>query len=184
MRTTPLPKGLPVARNRSAFRILVSRTLALILLVGCGATHSEPRAQQSPAKEVTVAEIVPVSVRGGIACSIGGVLRPVSYRVTDIGKPGVRLRAPSDRKMLRRIRHYFNPPTLRFLYAESEFVGINAAYGPCYDAAPGYKVLNGYCNEVYQGSWFGTGAIPECWNPRRPWIPDDTGRGDARYWER
>lgn len=93
---------------------------------------------------------VPVSVRG-IGCkTLNEPNRPVlppSYKVDDIGKPGVVFLPGPQAALARRIQHFVHSKTLRFtiigpLTQQDSFVVFDATHGPCFDGAPGYRVLN------------------------------------------
>lgn len=93
---------------------------------------------------------VPVSVRG-IGCeTLNEPNRPVlppSYKVDDIGKPGVVLLPGPQAALARRIQHFVRSKTLRFtiigpLTQPGSFVVFDATQGPCYSGAPGYLILN------------------------------------------
>src|ERR1700737_7750 len=109
----------------------------------------------------------PIRVGAGVTCtpwSLPGAPRntlptPVSYLVSDLGKPGVPLLDIRSRADLRRIERSHDSRTLRFSFlflpgkqaeARREFIIFDADQGPC--AAALYKVLNGRDNEYYNPS--------------------------------
>jgi hypothetical protein len=115
----------------------------------------------------------PIHVGAGVTCtpwSAPGAPRntlptPLSYLVSDLGKPGVPLLDKRSRADLRRIEHSHHSRTLRFSFlflpgkqteARREFIIFDADQGPC--AAALYKVLNGRDNEYYNPS-------ENPWNP-------------------
>ena len=91
--------------------------------------------------------VVPVG-RYGIACKTfdepNRPVLPPSYKVTDIGKPGVILLPESMAALARRIQHFIHSSTLRFtiIGPPDDFVVFDASHGPCFGGAPGYLVLN------------------------------------------
>lgn len=127
-----------------------------------------------------------VKVGHGIACYVHGSsgyeqLGPPSYRVRDLGGPGVPQLSRKDVAMLHRITRYFAPPTLRFAFIGHELIVFNASVGPCY---PGnYMVLNGSCNEAYSptDNLDHTGATPGCPAAPRPWMPNDPKGGTVPW---
>lgn len=79
---------------------------------------------------------------------------PPSYRVDDIGKPGVVFLSPPEVTLARRIQHFVHSRTLRFTIigphvAPDSFVVFDATDGPCFDGAPGYRVLNDTSGRAY-----------------------------------
>ena len=118
----------------------------------------------------------------GTVCVVDSLAGPPSYLVRDIGKPGVPELTNEQLVMIRKIRVYVHPSTLRFATVGGTFIVFDASLGPCEPGAPGYSVLNGSCNEMYSptDNFAGTGAVPGCWNAPRPWMPHDQGdRQDA-----
>ncbi len=105
---------------------------------------------------------------------------PESYAVADIGKSGFPELAPSELDMVRRTQRYVHSKTLRIAWLASpnqrvnaEFIIFDASDGPCLDAALGYPVLNGFCNEFYEPGEnpYDTKAAPDCFEPSpRPWM--------------
>ncbi len=98
-----------------------------------------------------------------------------SYQVSDVGKPGVPTLSDDERSLLREIGHYVRSKTLRIAFLDNErdhhrMIVFDAVRGSCMDEAPGYKVLNGACNEYYEPGetprW--THATPYCDAPP-PW---------------
>ena len=95
----------------------------------------------------------------------------MSYRADDVGRPGVPRLTDDQRRVLAKIRRYLHSKTLRFAFVGGSMIVFDARYGPCWDVAPGYKVLNGACNEYYEpgeepASTFG---IPGCYETPPPW---------------
>jgi hypothetical protein len=87
---------------------------------------------------------------------------------------------------VQRVAHYVR--TTQMYYAYFPFPGgqFELVYSPDVFCAPTptwYIVLNGACNEFYDpfATPMNTIATPDCWNPRRPWVPNDTGIG---VWQR
>jgi len=134
--------------------------------------------------------IEPVHVGRGVACFVSNIpggpsTGPASYAISDIGKPGVPRLDARDELVVRRITRYVHAPSLRFAVTPTRgLVVFNAVAGPCSGGAPGYFVLNGYCNEYYQPAEppFRPHATPGCLLPPRPWIPHDRGIGSPAWW--
>jgi hypothetical protein len=120
----------------------------------------------------------PIRVGAGVTCtpwSPRGAPRntlptPVSYRVSDLGKPGVPVLDEKSRAVLRRIARAHRSRTLRFAYlfapgkaagTRQRFIVFDATEGPCAEGAR-YRVLNAAVYEYYQPSespW-GVAAMP------------------------
>jgi hypothetical protein len=81
---------------------------------------------------------------------------------------------------VRRIGHYVHSKTLRIAWltptgqsVNRQFIVFDATDGPCLNAALGYPVLNGSCNEFYEPGEnpYDTEAAPDCLQPSvRPWM--------------
>jgi hypothetical protein len=109
-------------------------------------------------------------------------LPPESYAVGDIGKPGFPVLTPAEAGMVARIGRYVRSNALRIAWVhgahegERQFIVFNAVDGPCKVSAPGYPVLNGFCNEVFQPGEipYNTHATTGCYPPnaKRPWMPN------------
>lgn len=98
---------------------------------------------------------------------------PQSYPASAVGKPGFPALAPSERSMLRRIQRYVHSKTLRLAWVGNhEFIVFDALDGPCEVSAPGYTVLNGTCNEVYEPGEnpYDTHGVPGCFFTPPPWM--------------
>jgi hypothetical protein len=110
---------------------------------------------------------------------------PVIYHVADIGRRGVPVLTPSQKRSISAITRYLKSPHLRFVLLDRQFVVFNAFRGPCVYDAPGYQVLNGFCNEYYQPGRDPdhTHPVAGCIGPPRPWAPADRGLpGDPNFW--
>jgi hypothetical protein len=159
----------------------LSTSLALTgTLIACS-PHADTSARQTEApRNRSVTER-----HNGLAmfCVVDGVSSPPSYLVRDIGKPDVPKLTAAQLAMVRKIRVYVHPTTLRFANVAGEFIVFDASRGPCETSAPGYSVLNGACNEMYSptDNFDGTRAVPGCWNAPRPWIVHDSGRGTTPW---
>jgi hypothetical protein len=162
----------------------VAALLVVLLLstsvAACGGTKSESSAGSATSgqRTVVVREDGPATF-----CVVDGASGPPSFRVRDAGTTGVPKLTAAQRDMLRRIRVYVHPSTLRFAFVGGEFIVFDASRGPCEPNAPGYSVLNGGCNEMYSptDNFDATRAVPGCWNAPRPWIPHDRGRGTVPW---
>jgi hypothetical protein len=136
-------------------------------------------------------DAVSAAVRGvpsgaGVACVVNGrQVGPLSYAAHDVGKLGVPAPARADLEMLRKIEANVHSTKLRFVYVgepHSELLIYNATSGPCSTIIPGYQVLNApQCGAAW-APLEGSSAMPDCWNPPRPWIPGDGGKGSPRHW--
>lgn len=160
-------------------------TSLIVLLAGaslaaCAGAKSDSSAQSGTSGERTV---VTRHDGPGTSCVVDGASGPPSYLVRDIGKANVPKLTTAQLDMLRRIRVYVHPSTLRFAFVGGEFIVFDASQGPCKPNAPGYSVLNGGCNEMYSptDNFDSTRAVPGCWNAPRPWIPHDQGRGTVPW---
>lgn len=121
-------------------------------------------------------------VRGNsVLCQRDSDIGPPSYRVADLGKPGVPIPPKPDRTTIQAIRVYVKAATLRFSYVGGKLVVFDADRGPC--ESPPYWVLNGDCNEFYSTSdaFNHTHAADGCYGPPRPWIRHDGGRGKQSW---
>jgi hypothetical protein len=107
---------------------------------------------------------------------------------TDLGRPQVPHLNADERGTIALIRRYVHSKTLRFAFVGGSMIVFDARFGPCWGVAPGYFVLNGFCNEYYEPGEkpTSTHGIPgPCTGPRRPWKPEDKGLpGDPRAWSR
>ena len=114
---------------------------------------------------------------------------PISYRVSDIGKPGVPRLRRADRLLIARMLRYVPPRmtrSLRFAMV-GDLIVYAAISGICADFAPGYPVLNGDCNSYYEPGEDPTRINPGsgCLGPPRPWMSADRGLpGDPTIWMR
>ncbi len=77
------------------------------------------------------------------------MLPPASYRVADIGKPGVPDLDPRSLATVMAIRHRVRHATLRFALLP-QLIVFDATDGPCIDRAGGYPVLNGAPGAFYE----------------------------------
>jgi hypothetical protein len=111
-------------------------------------------------------------------CRVDGRDFPPSYRVSDMGKPGVPLLRGDELHQVRMISRYVHSPNLRFQEVAGQFLVYDASLGPCLLAAPGYWVLNAHACNLYfmpADEWDGPSAVPGCYSPQRPWMPRDGG---------
>jgi hypothetical protein len=140
-------------------------------------TERKPAVLETPS-------FIEVHVGMGISCNVDGQVGPPSYSVRDIGKVGVPHLTKGQLTTLKSIRHFFDPPTLRFAFVAREYAIFNPKFGLCWRGVPGYRVLNGGCNAYYAVTdrFDGTVAVPDCWGPPRPWVPGDPGRGVGKEW--
>jgi hypothetical protein len=135
-----------------------------------------------------------ISKGAGIVCEASGRddfgrvwyigVSPASYLVTDIGRKGVPTLHQDDLRMLHKIQRYIHSKVLRFISISGHPLFFNAVAGPCIGGAPGYPVLNGYCNEYYMpsGEFTGTHSVPGCMTPR-PWMPSESGKPGNEAWK-
>ena len=164
---------------------VVAFALAFIITSACN-VHAQIQQSEKINKSQarTGPNIVQIHTKAGITCNVDGILGPSSYSVRDLGQIGIPKMNTQDIQVLRQIRRYFDPPTLRFAYVGDRFTVFNAKFGPCWSGAPGYFVLNGKCNEVYAvvDRFESTSSVTDCWNAPRPWITNDRGSGHGREW--
>jgi hypothetical protein len=164
-------------------------------LLFCVAFGCSVRSKVDPAQKTPPAMTSPsprVAKAGpGVQCTPYGEERPRgprSYRVEDLGRPGVPHLNADERGTITLIRRYVHRKTLRFAFVGGSMIVFDARFGPCWGVAPGYFVLNGFCNEYYEPGEnpASTHGIPgPCSGPRRPWKPEDNGLpGDPRAWSR
>lgn len=117
-------------------------------------------------------------------CRVDGKDFPPSYLVSDLGEPGVPKLTSTQVHQLREISRYVHSATVRFQTVNGHFLVYNASLGPCMLAAPGYWVLNtDACNLYFMPAdeWEGPSAVPGCYTPKRPWIPNDQGDPKLRW---
>lgn len=121
----------------------------------------------------------PVSVGTyGKACRLNGgaKLGPPSYRVADIGKPGVPNLTADQRAMVHRIEKYVGDFSLWFAFVRNSFTVFNTSEDqqdkpPCSYEPLGYVVENDPCDCYYQSGeedsiTLGPGDTPE----PKPWF--------------
>lgn len=125
-----------------------------------------------------------IKVGGGVACYFDGHVPAPSYAVGDIGRRGIPTPNYSNLKTIRLIQRYVRIRTLRFTYADGEFVVFNAPIPPtqmCHPDTPQFAMWNGACNEYYNPLLGETAAEPDCWHPPRPWMERDLGTGKGSW---
>ena len=153
----------------------VAASLAVLLLCVGFAECSGAKLESTAASATPGERTVVVREEGRATfCVVDGASGPPSYRVRDAGQAGVPKLTAAQLGMLRRIRVYVHPSTLRFAFVGGKFIVFDASRGPCEPNAPGYSVLNGGCNEMYSptDNFDGTRAVPDAGTRR--------GRGFAR----
>ncbi len=101
---------------------------------------------------------------------------PQSYRVADIGKPGVPKLTEGQAALVGRVVRSVKSDTLRIAWVDdtaerSKFIIFDALDGPCGTGRP-YDVLNGACNEEYEPGEnpYHTFPAPDCFATKRPWL--------------
>ncbi len=169
---------------RSISRLLTTAvrisSLALISCNGCNAATRHVQFISKPSLQGN-RYIGEVRVGSGTACYVNGSIGPPSYAARGISSPGAPKLMPSELAMLHKILKFVHPNTLRYAFVGGEFIVYDARGGPC--ASENYFVLNGDCNEFYSPTddFSGTRAGTGCWNPPRPWIPNDRGTGKGSW---
>lgn len=130
----------------------------------------------------------------GIRCSDPerpGKYGPTIYPAAILERADTRVLLRDDeRREIRMIRRYIgeNYALLHFTHLENRLIVFVSHSGDCFGGAPGYAVLNGYCNEYYEPGEMpnNTHPTPDCLAPRRPWYPKDalnkSLRNDPTYW--
>lgn len=128
---------------------------AALVFAGCAHSNAENGAPSRAAQSPTAQES---KVHPGVRCTAWrqpgsgpdpgpGVL---SYRLSDIGGPGVPALTAADMADVHRVARSVRSPTLRFVVLQvqtklgllRQFYIFDATSGPCYDGAPGYPILN------------------------------------------
>ena len=174
---------------------LPARLVALVLALWCGSAcaraertyHGVPlsphvHCSDPECRGYTVDSYVRLRSRYGIGC-MGNVPPgttpnpqppPESYPADAAGKPGVPTLTSDELETLHRIRHFVRSKALRFAWvggSPGEFIIFDAYDGPCETWAPGYAVLNGDCNELYEPGEnpYYTHAGTGCYGTPPPW---------------
>ena len=165
--------------QRSPFACIILCGIA-VALVGtqCAAHRSSTEASPSPSDYTGS-----VVVGKGVACEYLGHRGPPSYRVSDIGKPGVPRVDKSDLQILRIMMRDVHPSTLRFAYLDGKFSVFDAVDGPC-SPTPVGVLTDRSCNAIYvpfdaNGN---IGYANGCIEQPRPWIPNDRGNPHGLDW--
>ena len=126
-----------------------------------------------------------LSVGAGLACRYEGVIGPPSYRVSDLGRPGVPRLSSSERSLLQKIEKTVPSQRLRFAHLNDGFIVFPADQGRlCDPDAPPFIDLSARaCNAYYPALYspYYSKAAMGCVNPPRPWIPGDQGRGKMSW---
>jgi hypothetical protein len=172
------------ARDIGQLRSAIALLCGTLLMLQAGCLHAKSTEPTVIRTLSTTPRVVQeLAVGGGIACRVDTKVGPVTYLVSDLGKPGTSALSIDDAAMLRQLMRYVHPKTLRFGYlAPGSLIIFDAAYGPCWPAVGGYFVLNRACNQYYaptenlHGFTAGAGG---CLMAPRPWIPGDGGRTDG-----
>jgi hypothetical protein len=176
---------IPIYRKESysaVVRALTSRSVCAILGVALFARAPAVSAQTAPSGAPVVTQR-PLGY--GIACLINGKqFGPPSFSVLDIGRKDVPALSMLERSKINEIQRYVPSRNLRFVVVHMELMVYNAVKGPCWAGAPGYQVLNGQTCKAMWSPTDGPGALPDCWNPPRPWIEGDGGKGSPSNWQR
>jgi hypothetical protein len=150
-------------------------------IVACSAKRAP---EQAP-------EPKPYAVIDGLAtrCIVGSTTSSPIYRVRDLGKQGV----PELTKMMRRtvasIVKYYHPSTLRFTIIGEAHLDMRDLY--VFDPYPsalcsgsGFFLLNDRsCQTFFLPADPDdlTATAPDCYNRKRPWIPDDKGTTNGSW---
>lgn len=181
-RTTPEPRRgsarhifLRTAVNQNVKSVRWGVVLVALILSACGTKNDERIVNVSAGGPRQVLEVH----RGfETICRVDGKDFPPSYRVADMGKPGVPPLEGEELQQVHAISRYVHSPTLRFQEIAAQFLVYDASLGACLLAAPGYWVLNApRCNMYFMpaDAWNGPSAVPGCYSPPRPWVPHDGG---------
>lgn len=160
---------------------LVSISLALCLIAQGGAIASDSGR---------------VRAVDGVRCADAehrGSYGPVIYSANAIERTyATNLLRNDERREIETIRRYIgvNYAKLRFTHLGKRLIVFVSQFGDCDSSAPGYRVLNGYCNEYYEPGEMPnrTHPTPGCLGARRPWYTDDASNkhlsDDPSYWSR
>lgn len=167
-------------------RVSTYLLLLACVLVSVSACRTHAPASASPSPTLSDASLREIKVGLGVACSANGITGPTSYRVRDIGQPGVPAVSAANVAMVRAITRYVHPSTLMFAYVPGivPFVVYDASNGVC--SGGQYFVLNARpCNLFYVPAdiRFGAIAAPSCISAPRPWIANDSGNKTAPSWQ-
>lgn len=181
LRRTPsdlVPRQLPrLVSTKKLTTCAGVMCLTLLNVVGC--SHAARAGSTSSSKFTGE-----VHVGKGIACSYLGDTGPPSYPVKAIGRPGVPAVSPADVRMLRFMKRYVHPSTLRFAMLNIGFSVFDATNGPC--SATPYSILNApSCNVIYVpfDATGNIGAATGCNMQPRPWIARDVGNPRGLSWK-
>ncbi len=154
----------------------------VVTMIGCNSSQNEKRigALQNGVEAKPSLGISEIKDNRSVVCDVNGEKGPPSFRVSDIGGNGVPKLLPKEVNIARHIEHYLKSPTLRFSHVGGEFVVFDATDGPCYGGIPGYAVLNGSCNEIYEvvAKFSSTGAFIGCYGTPYPWRPKAVNRSN------
>jgi hypothetical protein len=157
---------------------------SLLLCSSCTSSHNRATIQAAAAHSDLVQK------QYGVACSAYHALdtpwntrpSPLSYAVSDLGKPGVPKFTARESAVLTRIQRYVHSETLRFAWVYGwkphDFIVYDATDGPCADFALGYEVLDGPCDVFYEpgeNPYQTHPGPPEGITCKRPW---GTATGD------
>lgn len=144
--------------------------VAILTLVGCGAKGTQPAGSPT-----TFASSASPSSRSGLPLNRHGVMcrrwamysgpGQYSYSPRDVGASDAPKLSPGEVAELRRAESSTKSKTIRFavltMDGKKYFIIFDAVNGPCYDGAPGYRVINS--NGVYYQPGenpFATHAVP------------------------
>ncbi len=151
------------------------RLIVLIALVAC--THAPVSGDSLRAQTATAAcptqacpVLKQVTVDGGIACSVNGVIGAPLYSAWDAEVLKAHRPEPADLTMLNRIKQFVHSKSLRYGYAGSAFMVFDANLGACGNSY--YNLLNVPCN-AYQPeeNTIGGGGVDGCLHPPKvPWL--------------
>lgn len=169
----------------SAKRSRMDRPVPFLIVSVAAMLLSAACARPSLHYETFTSQPVPLEKRfgPGLACYVReqGKYGVATYSIHDIGRATVPKLTADEAGMLARIQRYVKSCNLRFAYTGTEFIVFNASDGPCVGE---YRVLNGSCNEGFDGldKLEGTTAFPgPCRNTSRPWMPHDTQEGKVPW---
>jgi len=178
---------------KSGYKALSVAILSQFTFVlGCVASNADSaHATQAPTACPTAAcwHVEVAAISGGYACKVNGKAGPPSFRVYDIGRPGVPKLTSAEESMIRKISSFVNPRSMRFAFLDNvsehhRFILFAIPFSKLCDSTfPPAIVLNGACNEYYSAvnlpveKMSSTTAAMGCVNPPRPWVHGDQGTG-------